>query len=475
MPETGARGRGAAVTFHIQHPRTWSPERRYALQWMLGQRLGQELTFEEGSRQDTVLTLVGAPGALVISEGLFLQPDGSWTGFVSPVSRLDECPTVDGTEILPVIFGSLLPSGRWWSEEGETTRLGIDVIGTVFWCLTRLEELVSSDRDCHGRFPDSAALGVREGWANRPLADESLALLASLLVRRWPQLQLAQKSATMMVSFDVDVPFSVTDVPAKIVLRSIASDLIRRQNPALAFQRAGAWMTRSLGGWRFDPHDSFDFLMDTLEARGIKGSFNFIPSISSMDVDGDHHVRQPHVQALMKRISDRGHALGLHPSYFTMGDPERLKREFDLLLSTADGLGIQQSVWGGRQHYLRWRVQDSWSAWQEAGLHYDSSVGFNSRFGFRAGTCHAYAAWDHASRKPMALMERPLIVMDVARIPTEFDIETLEDTCQDIRDLSLLCKRHGGEMVLLWHNSSVLTTRHRRIFSTAIEAAGGVA
>ncbi len=462
------------MTLHVQLPRTWGPERRYALDWIVGYRLGLEATYEEMERADTVLTCEGAPGSIVISEGLFRHSEGTWEGYQPLSSRLGDAEVLDGGQPLPVIFGVPLPSGRWWSEEGDRTSLGIDLVGTVFWCLTRLEELVTLDRDVHGRFPDAAALSVREGRAHRPLVDETVALFAALLSRRWPQISLSKKSATLTATFDVDVPFTVSDVPARVTLRSIGSDLIRRHNPALAIQRTVAWAARPLGGERLDPHDSFDFLMDSLEAKGMRGSFNFIPSITE-EVDGDHHVGQPHVQALMKRISGRGHALGFHPSYFTMGDPTRLKREFDLLLAASEKLGIQQSAWGGRQHYLRWRAKDSWVAWQEAGLQYDSSVGFNGRFGFRAGTCHSYLAWDHASRKTLALVERPLIVMDAARIPSEYHVEILEGAYQEIRDLALACKRHGGEMMLLWHNSNVLTARHRRIFSTALEAAGVVA
>ena len=43
-----------------------------------------------------------------------------------------------------------------------------------------------------------------------------------------------------------------------------------------------------------------------------------------------------------------------------------------------------------RQHYLRWRAPTTWQNWEDAGLDYDSTVGYADHVGFRAGTCYEY-------------------------------------------------------------------------------------
>jgi len=55
--------------------------------------------------------------------------------------------------------------------------------------LTRLEEAVSNEHDAHGRFPASAALAVRSGFSQRPLADEYVEVLWWALRKLWPSLE----------------------------------------------------------------------------------------------------------------------------------------------------------------------------------------------------------------------------------------------------------------------------------------------
>jgi len=91
---------------------------------------------------------------------------------------------------------------------------------------------------------------------------------------------------------------------------------------------------------------------------------------------------------------------GLHLSYDTCTHPERIARESRRLQRICQEEGIEQSQWGGRMHYLRWQWPTTAHGWEQAGFHYDSTLRFADRPGFRCGTCHPYPMFDPVAQRP---------------------------------------------------------------------------
>ena len=99
--------------------------------------------------------------------------------------------------------------------------------------------------------------------------------------------------------------------------------------------------------------------------------------------------RHPQVRACLRELRAEGFEIGFHPSYRTLGDPELMAVE-KARVEEAVGAVCQ----GGRQHYLRFRVPETWRQWERLGLTYDSTMTFAGHEGFRCGTCHAYRPFD---------------------------------------------------------------------------------
>ncbi|WP_234909911.1 polysaccharide deacetylase family protein, partial [Vibrio anguillarum] len=114
----------------------------------------------------------------------------------------------------------------------------------------------------------------------------------------------------------------------------------------------------------------------------------------------------------MRRIHERGHEIGLHPSYGTFQQPELIKQEAERLKRICAEESIDQHVWGGRMHYLRWEQSTTMRAWAGAGMTYDSTLGYADRPGFRCGTCFEYPAFDPVAQEQLNLRIRPLVVME---------------------------------------------------------------
>jgi len=167
----------------------------------------------------------------------------------------------------------------------------------------------------------------------------------------------------------------------------------------------------------------------------------------------------------MSSINSNGFDIGLHPSFLTYKDKEQTQREFELLKSRAKGLSIDQDTWGGRQHYLKWDPIETKHNWENAGLDYDSTLGYADFVGFRTGTCHDHPIFDPLGRKEMKLIERPLILMDCTLVAERYmNLGYSKQAYEMVQNLKGHCSRHNGNFNFLWHNSHFLLEEDKALF-----------
>jgi peptidoglycan/xylan/chitin deacetylase (PgdA/CDA1 family) len=205
-----------------------------------------------------------------------------------------------------------------------------------------------------------------------------------------------------------------------------------------------------------DPCNTFDLIMDISEQNNIKSAFYFITDRTSA-YDGDYSINHPLIRKLLRRIADRGHEIGLHPSYNTYQNPKQTKKEFELLQQACEQEGIYQQRWGGRQHCLRWENPATFQNWDAAGLDYDSTLYFAETLGFRCGTCYEYSVFDIVNRRQLNLKERPLTIMEVTVFEDHYMGLRRVDSVSRLNVMNQykdLCKKFHGDFVILWHNNS---------------------
>ena len=250
----------------------------------------------------------------------------------------------------------------------------------------------------------------------------------------------------------------------------MAGDLVRRRDPGLALSRVRALRARRRSAPARDPYDSFDFIMDQSERHGLRSAFYFIAGGSDARFDAAYSLEDPWIEALIARIHARGHEIGLHPSYRTFRDAAAICRERDSLAQACERAGVEQAQWGGRQHFLRWENPTTWRAWEQAGLSYDSSLGFSAEPGFRCGVCTEYPVFDLLAKRELTLRERPLLAMEMALFAGAASSAAGLETLSTLRSC---CERFGGNLTLLWHNSRLASPRERRLYLAAIERITG--
>lgn len=467
-------------TLLVRHPAKRHPERSYIFTVLLREFLGLEFVMVPEDRRDVELVLKSRPdlGSIIVRDVLFSQPEAVWLTKSSlpsePLRYWNGASFLNSDVVnwpLPVLYGEEVTPGSYCVRDNDRLLLGVDIFGSAFFMLSRYEELVIEVRDQFTRFAATSSLLHRAGLLHRPIVDEYVEVLWACMSRLWPQLKRKVHEYRFFLSSDVDHPLSNTHGKLTVALRKAVADVVTRHDLKSAITRFPTAVLNARGDYSTDPHNTFDFIMDTAERYGLKCAFYFIAGHSGGTIDGDYTLDMPWIRNLMRNIHERGHEIGLHPSFDTFLDGEKIKREFSTLLRTCDDLGIQQDIWGGRQHYLRWQAPDTWQHWESAGLTYDSTVGFADHVGFRAGTCREFPVFNLRTRSALNLIERPLIVMEGTLLNPRYMNVGTEEAIGWIERLASICRRYNGNFTLLWHNSMLTTPELKWLFRDAIASA----
>src|SRR5690606_37313919 len=206
--------------------------------------------------------------------------------------------------------------------------------------------------------------------------DEWLNILGQVMERVWPGFEQKQHQFDVKVSHDVDALSRYASLSLKALVRTMGGDVLVRRDLGHALIAPWIWLTCSRRIHPRDPANTFDWLMKQSENNGLTSAFYFICGRKDASKDALYEPEMPHVRKLMREIHRRGHEIGLHPSYNTFQRPEEIAREARRLRKICEEEGIEQKAWGGRMHFLRWDQSITQKAWADAGMAYDSTLGY---------------------------------------------------------------------------------------------------
>ena len=220
---------------------------------------------------------------------------------------------------------------------------------------------------------------------------------------------------------------------ARAAARKLVGGVVHRSSRRL--REGTAFAVDALRGR--DPAYPLDAMLD---AEGGRGSTCFFLTRQEDPHDGYPERYGPALARAVERTRAAGLEVALHASYPARERPGAIAEEAEPLPG-ARGL---------RHHYLRSAPERLAAELGGAGLRYDSSIGWPSLPGLRAGTPYPYRLWDPERREPGG-WELPLAVMDAtlaegryldlgAEAAFEAAVAALEPVAE-----------HGGAVALLWH------------------------
>jgi hypothetical protein len=184
--------------------------------------------------------------------------------------------------------------------------------------------------------------------------------------------------------------------------------------------------------------------------------------------DGYPERYRPALRGALARAAAEGRELALHASYRAPEQAGAVADEAALLREASANAVLPAGL---RHHYLRSAPERLAAELREAGLRYDSSIGWPSQPGLRAGTPYPYRLWDPERREPGA-WELPLVLMDAtlaeerylgldAGAAYEPAVAALEPVAE-----------HGGAVAILWHPPSHhprLSSGYDRLYRRLLE------
>jgi len=414
-----------------------TPEREYALHVLLRAYLGLDYVVHTSTDQsDYTLNINGR--ILRINDAFFGEypEERSYLNADHiPVDSI-QCSS-SGLEGVQLLFGEdkLVQS--------NTMYCGVDIFASSFFMLTRWEEFVIKEWDEHGRFPSSSSLACKSGFVRRPVVNAYAALLRKLLIEAGVQKDSFKKHAYRL-TLTVDVDFPRHWKPGAHVLKKLFGTALRTGSVRATRDKLASFREFQLSG--DDTYDTFDFLMDSAEANDQKAYFFFMTG-GSHNLDPGNKLEEPDTLEIARRIVERGHICGIHPSYASSTDVNIFNKEVDQYSAL---MGERPQY--GRQHYLRFEVPETWRLWEDIGAKWESSMAYSDEIGFRCGTCYPFPVFDILERRMLSLVEKPLIVMDVAlRHHMKLSPDEAVVACEEVR---AEVEKYDGEFVVLWHNSS---------------------
>jgi len=445
-----------------------SSEILYTIEYVMSRFYDGDLSIEFQKRND-ILFMLPNGASFQLSVSFFCQCDGSWLNkdlLPSSVSEFDVSDILPGSACLPVLFGK-----PHLTQERKSIYCDIDIFGTIFFLLSRYEEAVQdSQLDDHGRFLAINSVAYKYDFLDRPIVDEYINLLRHLFFSLDSSIEIKVENVRSLVTCDVDWPFEPNRCSIKKTIRASIGDLLKRRQPISALNRWVGYLCFKLNlTYRDTARERVSWIMDVNEEKGNKVAFYFITECTDAYYDSNFDFDSPNIRALLSEIHERGHEIGLHPGYKCFDNPNLFKKSADSLKSTLSDMGIVQSELGGRMHYLRWDAKTTPKLWDDNGFDYDSTLSFAELSGFRCGTCHPFPMYDLVNRKPLKVIQRPLINMESTVIASKYEAKGYSDeSVYRFNQFKRTVEENRGEYVLLWHNTHFDNDKDEEIYKGLI-------
>lgn len=304
--------------------------------------------------------------------------------------------------------------------------------------------------DRHGRVPSTENPLVRAGRERVPVVQRYAAALRAAvqavagrrpvrLLAPWPE----GRRWAAAITHDLDV---VAGWPAFTLLR--IAELVRRGEVTRAGRVVGA-AARAVG--RDPVLAGVRALLEAEHAASLPATWFILcgtPTPATwLRGDLTYSPESRSTRRLLDEIATAGHEIGLHGSFRTTLDADRLGEERERL-----GRLIGGAPAGVRQHFLRMRPGRTQAAMHAAGFGYDATYGFPDRNGLRLGVADSVPAWCGDGPTPFETV--PLIWMDRA-LSKYRGVEDPNAWITDARSLAATCRDVGGLWVGLWHPNLV--------------------
>ncbi len=319
----------------------------------------------------------------------------------------------------------------------EDDLLGYDVFSAVFYMVSRYEEYLPFTPDAFGRFPEKNSISSKLGFTQIPIVHHWARHLQETLQKSYPNLKLGERGAKVLFTYDIDVAYAYRGRSFATQVASLAKNVFQRRFDVIQ----NKWKHRF--GSRSDPSDTYDLI----EENPFPVMYFMLLAAKRSSYDRNLSPEAPLMKKLIGHCKSKG-AVGIHPSYFSIEHPNCIREEKDKLSSLTHA-----EVTQSRQHYLRFRLPDTYRALIAAGITEDYSMQYPEMPGFRAGICIPYPFFDVSANKVTALTLFPGCIMETTfrddlHLPAKDAWEWYQALWKAVSEVQ-------GTFISIWHNDTL--------------------
>ena len=393
---------------------------------------------------------------IVIVPSRFFDDDVYMTQASMPQMPLDE---IDG---VPLLFGN-----KQIVWDNQRLVISADIIASTFFLITRYEEYINhKDRDEYGRLKGLRSFPYQAGFLMRPIVDEYGRLLRKWLRRVGFYVEEPLNNYNhVYLTHDVDQIWKVKNL--YLALRMACGKIIRHEEDK--YESIKLWYNYK----RYDEIYTFPWLIkmdqDVKQYLGkdICTDIYFIEAGGRSEYDIPYYKNIFRVKDLIQLLKKNGAVIGIHSSFSAGEKPEKVIKEKRRLEKIS-----REAIRWNRHHYLCSREPKDFEALIAAGVTDDFTMGYADVVGFRLGTCRAVKWINPLSKKVTSLTLHPLTVMECTLDSKKYMNLGEEAAYHMIYKMLKNCKQFHGEVVLLWHNSTVCISEssyQRRMYEKTLK------
>ena len=325
-----------------------------------------------------------------------------------------------GKEIIMPDLGEVQTESRKGEDDKPHFVIHTDIIYNTFFFISRAEELISNQRDEHGRFLAKFSILGENNRMMIPTVDEYARMLMKLLDLPLPTPSFSQ----IYLTHDVD------SIEQYRHLRGFIGGILR-----------GQWrkVLASLKNIHNDPAFTFSWLIS--QDKKVKGAkcIYFVKDTEGKGYDyPQYKLDGKDFETAEQLIKNSGAKIGLHSSYYGITPNSKFK--------------IQNLL--HRSHYLRCSI-DRMQELVDMGVKEDFTMMFPDHVGFRLQTTRAVRWINPKTMTLTNLVLHPLTVMDCTLSNANYMNLSEDEAYFECQRLFEKIHQNAGEIVLLWHNTII--------------------
>jgi hypothetical protein len=326
-----------------------------------------------------------------------------------------------------------------WRECAVLSFDGVpDPLATMFYILTRYEEYFPAVRDAHERYQAKNSLQAQHFDLTQQTVER---IFHRFLEVCFPTVHADYKKclkSEYVPTFDIDNTFAFKWKEGWRTWASNLKDLVKNDSDRKALRK------KVQTGELKDPFDSWTEVKEVLDRYPQSKVFWLLGDFKKFDKNISWN--DPRHQRLIREI-DQLAEVGLHPSYASNTEPERLGVEKSRLEVILD-----KKVVSTRQHFLKLKFPQTYRNLVTNGFKHDYSLGYAEAPGFRSGTAHSHFWFDLEQNVITDLRIHPFTYMEGTL--NEYLKWDISKSIREVKSLMDEVKTYGGSFIPLWHNES---------------------